>query len=63
MGSKKTSLENISLDHVELNSDKSFESHEELEWTAAEEATVRRKLDVHIVPLVTLLYLLCFIDR
>ncbi|KAH7033218.1 major facilitator superfamily domain-containing protein [Microdochium trichocladiopsis] len=32
-------------------------------WTEAEEATVRRKLDFQIVPLVTFLYLLCFLDR
>lgn len=38
---------------------------EELEhtWTVEEETAIRRKLDWHIVPLVTLLYLLCFIDR
>ncbi|RYP90219.1 hypothetical protein DL770_003682 [Monosporascus sp. CRB-9-2] len=32
-------------------------------WTEAEERTVRRKLDWQVVPLVTLLYLLCFLDR
>jgi hypothetical protein len=30
-------------------------------WTAEEETAVRRKLDWHIVPVVTLLYLLCFV--
>ncbi|KZL73165.1 major facilitator superfamily protein [Colletotrichum tofieldiae] len=34
-----------------------------LEWTEDEERAVRRKLDWHTVPLVTLLYLLCFLDR
>lgn len=33
------------------------------DWTEAEENALRRKLDFHIVPLVTLLYLLCFLDR
>lgn len=32
-------------------------------WTVAEETAVRRKLDFMIVPMVTFLYLLCFIDR
>ena len=32
-------------------------------WTEEEEDTVRRKLDWQIVPAVTLLYLLCFLDR
>ncbi|KAK4152566.1 hypothetical protein C8A00DRAFT_44377 [Chaetomidium leptoderma] len=35
----------------------------ELEWTEAEEAEIRRKIDWHTVPLVTLLYMLCFLDR
>lgn len=33
------------------------------EWTAEEEKAVVRKLDWRVVPLVTVLYLLCFIDR
>ncbi|KAI1503583.1 major facilitator superfamily domain-containing protein [Biscogniauxia marginata] len=32
-------------------------------WTEAEEAAVRRKLDWQLVPTVTILYLLCFLDR
>ncbi|OJD38741.1 major facilitator superfamily protein [Diplodia corticola] len=32
-------------------------------WTEEEERAVRRKMDWHLVPLVTLLYLLCFLDR
>ncbi|KAK4124671.1 MFS general substrate transporter [Parathielavia appendiculata] len=35
----------------------------ELEWTEAEETAVRRKIDWHLVPIVTLLYMLCFLDR
>ena len=33
------------------------------EWTPEEEKAITRKIDLHLVPLVTLLYLLCFIDR
>lgn len=36
---------------------------EEEDWTPEEEKTLVRALDLRIVPLVTLLYLLCFIDR
>ncbi|KAI0023576.1 major facilitator superfamily domain-containing protein [Xylariomycetidae sp. FL0641] len=32
-------------------------------WTVEEERTMRRKLDLQIVPIVTILYLLCFLDR
>jgi sugar phosphate permease len=35
----------------------------ELEWTEEEERAIRRKIDWHTVPLVTLLYMLCFLDR
>lgn len=34
-----------------------------LTWTDDEERKIRRKLDFRVVPLVTLLYLLCFLDR
>lgn len=34
-----------------------------LTWDEAEETRIRRKLDGRIVPLVTILYLLCFLDR
>lgn len=36
---------------------------EEEDWTPEEEKALVRALDIRIVPLVTLLYLLCFIDR
>jgi hypothetical protein len=39
----------------------SQQDEEEITWTTSEETAVRRKLDYHIVPLVTLLYLLCFV--
>lgn len=32
-------------------------------WTVAEEKSVRRSLDFRIVPIVFVLYLLCFLDR
>ncbi|KAK4458444.1 putative MFS transporter [Cladorrhinum samala] len=35
----------------------------ELEYTEEEEAAVRWKIDLHTVPIVTLLYMLCFLDR
>ncbi|KAF2668024.1 MFS general substrate transporter [Microthyrium microscopicum] len=35
----------------------------EVSWSEAEERAVRRKLDWHLVPPLTLMYLLCFIDR
>lgn len=35
----------------------------DFEWTEAEERSVRLKIDWHTVPLVTLLYMLCFLDR
>ncbi|KAI8236565.1 putative transporter [Colletotrichum sp. SAR 10_86] len=34
-----------------------------LEWSEAEEKAIRRKIDWHTVPLTTVLYLLCFLDR
>lgn len=35
----------------------------DVDWTPEEEAAVRRKFDFTITPLVTLLYMLCAIDR
>lgn len=34
-----------------------------MEYTEEEEAAVRWKIDLHTVPIVTLLYMLCFLDR
>ncbi|KAI1655605.1 MFS general substrate transporter [Daldinia decipiens] len=42
---------------------KSQGSSEAPGWTAEEETAVRRKLDWQLVPTVTFLYLLCFLDR
>ena len=35
----------------------------EMTWTEEEEKRVRNKLDWQIVPTVTILYLMCFLDR
>ena len=43
-----------SLKHLEFAS---------MEWDAADEKRIRRRMDVRIVPAVFVLYLLCFIDR
>ncbi|KIX08038.1 uncharacterized protein Z518_02693 [Rhinocladiella mackenziei CBS 650.93] len=51
------------FDHVELDPNRSESSNDEITWTEREETTIRRKIDWRIVPLVTLLYLLCFLDR
>ena len=38
-------------------------SFPDLEWTEEEEREIRRKIDWHTVPLVTVLYMLTFLDR
>lgn len=43
--------------------DKSVVDGDTLTWTDEEERVIRRKLDFRVVPLVTILYLLCFLDR
>jgi hypothetical protein len=45
------------------SSDRSLEAVGETDWTPEEETALRRKFDLTIVPLVTLLYMLCAIDR
>jgi hypothetical protein len=47
----------------DLNAASSDDNGEEITWTEEEEKVVRNKLDWQIVPMVTLLYLLCFLDR
>lgn len=47
----------------DLNVVSSDDNADEVTWTEAEEKVVRNKLDWQIVPPVTLLYLLCFLDR
>ena len=36
---------------------------EVITWTPAEEKALLRKMDLHILPGLSLLYLLCFLDR
>ncbi|KAI1191444.1 major facilitator superfamily domain-containing protein [Nemania serpens] len=43
--------------------DKSSVSAESITWTVEEETVIRRKLDRQLVPMLTILYLLCFLDR
>ncbi|KAJ8119254.1 hypothetical protein ONZ43_g3758 [Nemania bipapillata] len=52
-----------SLPEAVICEDKSSDSAEPTSWTTAEETVVRRKLDRQLVPMVTILYLLCFLDR
>lgn len=35
----------------------------DIDWTVGEESAIRRKFDLTITPLVTLMYMLCAIDR
>lgn len=52
------------FDHLELDPNKESEgSGDEIDWTEEEETSIRRKIDRRIVPLVTVLYLFCFLDR
>ncbi|KAL5120339.1 hypothetical protein ACEQ8H_001629 [Pleosporales sp. CAS-2024a] len=68
MDSKDISVERSPVtlekgDTVLLEANSSDRSTDEFTWTEEEETAVRRKLDRVIVPLTTLLYLLCFLDR
>lgn len=61
MATEKTEFESYGVENVP--SDRSSGDVIEPAWTEAEERAVRRKIDWHVVPLMTLLYLLCFLDR
>jgi len=37
--------------------------HGDVDWTVAEETAVRRKFDMVVTPLCTVLYLCCAVDR
>ncbi|KAI0400570.1 major facilitator superfamily domain-containing protein [Xylaria palmicola] len=52
-----------SLPEAVLVEDKSSDSIESPGWTDEEEKVVRNKLDRQLVPMITILYLLCFLDR
>jgi hypothetical protein len=56
-------LEASAFDHMELDPNKSDSSGDIVDWTEEEETAIRRKIDRRIVPLVTVLYLFCFLDR
>jgi len=65
---EQTRFEKPDIHQIEAASNSSSEKvelseAESLTWDVEEETRIRRKLDWNIVPLVTLLYLLCFIDR
>lgn len=47
----------------EKYSDIEVEDVEEATWTEKEETTVRWLVDFRVVPIVFVLYLLCFLDR
>lgn len=47
----------------DINGVSSDENVDDVTWSEAEEKKVRNKLDWQIVPMVTVLYLLCFLDR
>ncbi|KAK6366244.1 hypothetical protein LTS17_010750 [Exophiala oligosperma] len=60
-----TTLKASEFDHLEVDPIKSEGSgiSDEVDWTEEDETRIRRKIDRRIVPLVTVLYLLCFLDR
>lgn len=55
--------EKVVMDHTKHLEAASDSSREEITWTEAEEKIIRNKLDWQTVPSVTLMYLLCFLDR
>lgn len=66
---KKNDFSDPNQREINSASPSSSDKHEfdgergDLTWTEDEERKIRRKLDFRVVPLVTLLYLLCFLDR
>lgn len=62
MNSALVSTDNI-MDRTKNKADVSlFENESEAAWTEAEEKAVRRKLDLNLVPILTLMYLVCFVS-
>ncbi|KAK3937842.1 major facilitator superfamily domain-containing protein [Diplogelasinospora grovesii] len=54
----------VRVEHKSEQASKSeLSSAADLEWTEEEETAIRHKIDWRAVPLVTLLYMLCFLDR
>jgi hypothetical protein len=66
---KKNDFSDSNQREITSPSPSSSDKHEfdselaDLTWSEDEEKKIRRKLDFRVVPLVTLLYLLCFLDR
>ncbi len=58
-------LEKVDTVQQEMSNDVAFGSVSErnVDWLPEEEAAVRRKLDFTITPLVTVMYMLCAMDR
>lgn len=59
MATEKTEFGKVNF----VDSDRTSGDAIEAEWTVEEETAVRRKIDWNLVPLMTVLYLLCFLDR
>jgi len=47
----------------QLGQNTSTDAQAQGRWVEEEEKAVRRKLDLRIIPVITALYLFCFIDR
>lgn len=62
-GIATATLKASAFDHLEVDPTKSKSLTEEVDWTEQDETAIRRKIDRRIVPLVTILYLFCFLDR
>jgi len=60
---EKSELEKVQYKEKTADSSDVSGVEEEFIWTEEEETRVRRKLDRWIVPITTLLYVLCFLDR
>ena len=58
-----TSIEKIGNDSDTHELAKTTSEEFAVTWTDQEEKKVRNKLDWQIVPMVTVLYLMCFLDR
>ena len=62
-GIATATLKASAFDNLELDPARSESSSDEVDWTEQEETAIRRKVDRRIVPVVTILYLFCFLDR
>jgi hypothetical protein len=63
MAEKMSAKEEIQTTAAADYSSGSVEAIGESDWTAEEETAIRRRFDFTITPLVTVLYMLCAIDR